>query len=58
MFLIFFGTGFEVFKVMRIHNAISVRTSHCVVPTCECFEGSLSACLHRLSRDEGSTLRP
>jgi len=34
LFLIFFGTGFEVLKVVRIHNVIWVRT---LLSGYECF---------------------
>jgi hypothetical protein len=47
-------TGFEVFKVMRIHDAVWVRTPHSLVHSSEYFGGVFWACLHRPSRDEGS----
>jgi hypothetical protein len=54
LFFIFFGTGFEVLTVVRIHNAVWVRTPYSLVHGYECFGGAFSVCLRRQSEDGGS----
>jgi hypothetical protein len=56
--LVFFGTGFEVLTVMRIHNAVWVRTLCSLVHGYECFAGPFWVCLHRQLENGGSTSRP
>jgi hypothetical protein len=51
LFSIFFGTGFEVLKVVRIHNAIWVRTLYSLVVNVLCP-------FHRPSKDGGSMPKP
>jgi hypothetical protein len=47
LFFIFFGTGFEVLTVVRIHNAGCVRIPCSVVLGYECFGGAFWLGLHR-----------
>jgi hypothetical protein len=54
LFFIFFGTGFEVLTVVRIHNAVWVRTPFCLIHGYECFGGAFWINLHRKSEDGGS----
>jgi hypothetical protein len=51
LFFIFFGTGFEVLTVVRIHNAVRVRTPCSLVHGYECFGGGIWVCLHRQSEN-------
>ena len=51
LFLIFYGTGFEVFKVMRVYNAVWVRTLYHLVYSSEYFVKAFWAYLCRLSRE-------
>ena len=63
-FLIIFGTGFEVFTVVSIHNVVWVRTSYSLVRTWlrilgyECYGGTFWVCLHGSSVDGSSRSRP
>jgi hypothetical protein len=50
-FLILFCTGFEVLKVVRIYNAVWVRTLYSLVLVYECSGEALWVCLHRPSND-------
>jgi len=43
LFLIFLGTGFEMFTVVRIHNVVWVWTPCNLVHGCECFGGAFWA---------------
>jgi hypothetical protein len=54
LFFIFFGTGFEVPTVVRIHNAVWARTPCSLVHGYEYFGGAFWVCLHRHSEDGGS----
>jgi hypothetical protein len=54
LFLIFFGTRFEVLKEAKIHNAVWVRTPCSLVHAYECFGGVFCVYLHRSSKDGGS----
>jgi hypothetical protein len=49
-----FGTGFEVHTVVRIHNAVCVRTPRSLVHGYECFGGAFWVSLHRQTEDGGS----
>jgi hypothetical protein len=40
LFLIFFGTGFEVFTVVGINRVVWVRTSCSLINGYECFGGA------------------
>jgi hypothetical protein len=51
LFFKFFGTGFGVFAVARIHNAAWVWTFCILVHGYECFGGVFCVCLLRQSED-------
>jgi hypothetical protein len=44
--LMYVGTGFEVFTVVRIHVAVWVRMLCTLVHGYECFGGAFWVCLH------------
>lgn len=48
---IFFCTGFEVHKVVRIYNAVWVMAPCSLVRGYECSGEAFWVCLHRLSKD-------
>jgi hypothetical protein len=45
--------GFEVLTVVRIHNAVWVRTPRSQVHGCESSGGAFWVCLYRQSQDGG-----
>jgi hypothetical protein len=47
-----------VFAVVRIHNAVWVRTPCSLIHGCECFGGACCICLHRHPEDGGSMSWP
>jgi hypothetical protein len=55
LFFVFFGTGFEVLTVVRIHIVVWVRTPYSLVHGYECFGGAFWGCLYRQS-EEGSCM--
>jgi hypothetical protein len=50
LFLMSFGAGFVVLKVVRIDNAVWVKTPYRLVHGYECFGGAFWVYLHRPSR--------
>jgi hypothetical protein len=58
VFIIFFGTEFEVLTVVRIRNVVWVRTLCSHVRGYECFGRAFWGCLHRHLEDEGSISWP
>ena len=56
--LIFFGRGYLVLTVVRIHNVVRVRKLYSFVHGYECFGGAFWACLHTPSKDGGSMSWP
>jgi uncharacterized membrane protein YobD (UPF0266 family) len=54
MSFIFFGTGFEVFTVVRIYIAAWVRTPSSLMHDYGYFGGAVWVCLHSQLEDSGS----
>jgi hypothetical protein len=54
LFLIFFGTGFEVPKLVRIYNVVCVRTPCSLVHGLWMFCRSIWICPHRPLEDGGN----